>query len=179
MGRRTKKREPVFFSKDGKTNFIVFLGRDKKGKDISIRCSFAWTAEKAISQVYHTDVEPSLKKSGRLAEAETVQAGMFAIPLKDRPDWKPSKKKPKIPWQPLLDGKPFRKKSTMAVSKKQAGCNRWFTVLKSHEDPTTDATKALYHERVSARPLFGQPVKPRQPRPRKYSHVDHGSLFDH
>lgn len=33
-------------------------------------------------------------------------------------------RKVKVPWQPLLFGKPFGKYPTMAVSKKQARCNR-------------------------------------------------------
>jgi hypothetical protein len=88
-------------------------------------------------------------------------------------------RKVKVLWQPLLFGRPFGS-PTMAVTQKRAGCNRWYTKKKSKENPTTEETKTLYHEGVSARPLFGNSAKQPQYHPRKASHVKQLSLIpDH
>ncbi len=84
--------------------------------------------------------------------------------------------KVKAKWQPLLYGKPFGKYPTEAKTQKRAGCNRWYTKMKSKEHPTSDKTKGVYHEGVSARLLFGQPAKNRKADNRKASHAAQLSL---
>lgn len=75
-----------------------------------------------------------------------------------------------IPWQPTLFNRDFGSNPTWAKTQARAGCNRWYTKKKKFENPTTPETKALYHDGVSARPLFGFPTKPAHLSQRKAHH---------
>lgn len=134
----------------------------------------------AISNVLHRK-EKQLQKLG--LSVKTARPLMTAVLLPDPDEWKGKIKQPKrkVKWQPLRNGEPIRegKQAIEAVSAAEATCHKWYGRYKSKEGPvTTEETKRIYHDEMTAKPVFGQ-VKPQAPRRRKVSHLDQPNLFPH
>lgn len=134
--------------------------------------------QRAIGNVLYRNRQLLEKQGFALTDARKL---MTAVRLKNPDEWKGKLKaaKPKLLWQPLQNGRPIPDKpATRAVSAAKAADNAWFGMCRPDQGKATEEDKRIYHEEMSARPLFGQP-RPHRPAARKASHARQESLFPH